>query len=234
MSSSSGSENNHPTPLTYFKIAIILVTITAVEVGIIYMSALEFIMIPLLLLLSAVKFGLVILFYMHLKFDHRLFSGLFLGGLVVALFAFVAVLTLFQVFSSPNSPDVATVETTHQTSPSESEPVKESIAEEKNSVAVSTDNQGGGNLIVTKGCAACHSVSGITGAMGVLGPNLDGIGNRAATRQSGQTAEEYIRASIETPTAFVVEDFDPIMPELRSTLTDSEFEQIVAFLLTLK
>jgi len=234
MSSSAGSENNHPTPLTYFKIAIILCVITAIEVGIIYVSALEFIMIPLLLLLSLVKFALVILFYMHLKFDHRLFSGLFLGGLAVALFAFVAVLTLFQVFSNPSSPDVATVESTHQASSSESEPAKESAVEEKSSVAVSTDNQDSSNLIVTKGCAACHSVSGITGATGVLGPNLDGIGTRAATRASGQTAEEYIRASIETPASFVVADFDPIMPELRSTLTDSEFEQLVAFLLTLK
>ena len=68
----------------------------------------------------------------------------------------------------------------------------------------------------------------MSGATGVLGPSLDGIGSRASSRQQGLSAEDYIRESIESPAAFVVEGFDPIMPELRSTLTDSEFEQLVS------
>ena len=40
--------------------------------------------IPSLLIMSAVKFAIVVMFYMHLKFDHRLFRALFTGPLIVA------------------------------------------------------------------------------------------------------------------------------------------------------
>lgn len=236
MSASAGPETNHPTPLTYFKAAMILVIITAIEVGIVYISALESIMIPLLIILSVVKFAIVVLFYMHLKFDHSLFSWMFFGGLTVALFAFILVLTLFQVFSSPSNPDVVTAEAKHgeDAHAHEEEISKDTSAEEETSAeAVSTDNQSTGNLLVTKGCGACHAVTDLSGATGVLGPNLDGIGSRASSRQQGLSAEDYIRESIESPAAFVVEGFDPIMPELRSTLTDSEFEQLVSYLMSL-
>ena len=234
MSASAGPETNHPTPLTYFKAAMILVIITAIEVGIVYISALESIMIPLLIILSVVKFAIVVLFYMHLKFDHSLFSWMFFGGLTVALFAFILVLTLFQVFSSPSNPDVVTAEAKHGEDAHEEEISKDPSAEEETSVeTVSTDKQSTGNLLVAKGCGACHAVTDLSGATGVLGPNLDGIGSRASSRQQGLSAEEYIRESIESPAAFVVEGFDPIMPELRSTLTDSEFEQLVSYLMSL-
>jgi cytochrome c oxidase subunit 4 len=45
--------------------------------------------------LSATKFALVAMFYMHLRYDARLFSGLFVGGLALALTVFLAVLSLF-------------------------------------------------------------------------------------------------------------------------------------------
>jgi len=234
MNSSAGPETNHPTPLTYFRAAIILIIITAVEVGIVYLPVLEPIMIPLLIGLSMVKFAIVVLFYMHLKFDHRLFSWMFLGGLTVALFAFITVLTLFQVFSNPNAPDVITVAAKHEEEKHVEEVSKEpSSTEQPSSETTSTDTQSTGDLLVIKGCSACHSVTGISGATGVLGPSLDGIGSRASSRQQGLSAEDYIRESIESPTAFVVEGFDPIMPELRSTLSDSEFEQLVSYLLSL-
>ena len=234
MSASAGPETNHPTPLTYFKAAMILVIITAIEVGIVYIAALESIMIPLLIILSVIKFAIVVLFYMHLKFDHSLFSWMFFGGLTVALFAFILVLTLFQVFSSPSNPEVVTVEAKHGEVEHEEEISKEPSAEEETSAeAVSTDNQSTGNLLVAKGCGACHAVTDVSGATGVLGPSLDSIGSRASSRQQGLSAEDYIRESIESPAAFVVEGFDPIMPELRSTLTDSEFEQLVSYLMSL-
>lgn len=239
MNSPAGPETNHPTPLTYFRAAIILIIITAVEVGIVYLPVLEPIMIPLLIGLSIVKFAIVVLFYMHLKFDHRLFSWMFLGGLTVALFAFITVLVLFQVFSNPNAPDVIEVAAKHEEEKHEEEKHAEEVSKEPSSTeqpsgeTTSTDTQSTGDLLVIKGCSACHSVTGISGATGVLGPSLDGIGSRASSRQQGLSAEDYIRESIESPTAFVVEGFDPIMPELRSTLSDSEFEQLVSYLLSL-
>ena len=90
-------ERAHPTPLTYLKIATALVVITAVEVGIFYIEAFKGGLVPIFLVLSAVKFALVAMFYMHLKFDSRLFSGFFVGGLLLAALLIVALLGLFQV-----------------------------------------------------------------------------------------------------------------------------------------
>jgi len=51
--------------------------------------------VALLIALSILKFSLVVLWFMHLKFDNRLFSQLFVGGLLLALSVFVvAVATL--------------------------------------------------------------------------------------------------------------------------------------------
>ena len=57
----------HPTPSTYFKVAIILSVITAVEVALFYVEALGKGIIPVLAVLSTSKFALVAMFYMHLK-----------------------------------------------------------------------------------------------------------------------------------------------------------------------
>ena len=90
----------HPTPLTYFKVAMVLSSITAFEVGIFYIEDLGKGIIPILVALSGVKFALVAMFYMHLRYDSRLFSGLFVGGLLLAFSVGLAVLVLFQHFST--------------------------------------------------------------------------------------------------------------------------------------
>jgi hypothetical protein len=57
----------------------------------------------------------------------------------------------------------------------------------------------------------------------------------AATRVSGLSAEEYIRESIITPTAFLVEGFSPVMPTTLGTdLTPQQIDDVIAFLLTLE
>ncbi len=73
----------HPGPVEYIKIGSILAVITAVEVGIYYIEAIEDALVPILIVLSALKFSLVVLWFMHLKFDSRLFSWLLVGGLVL-------------------------------------------------------------------------------------------------------------------------------------------------------
>ena len=88
----------HPTPLTYFKIAMTLVAITAAEVAVFYVEALGHGIIPVLVVLSSAKFALVAMFYMHLRYDARLFSGLFVGGILLAVAVFIAVLGLFKFF----------------------------------------------------------------------------------------------------------------------------------------
>lgn len=91
----------------------------------------------------------------------------------------------------------------------------------------------GAKLFVSKTCSTCHTVTKIK-AVGTIGPSLDGVAKTAATRVKGLDAEAYLRESIEKPSAFVVPKFQPLMPAtIRSTMTDQEFSDIVAFLKTL-
>lgn len=92
-----GVEHVHPGPGLYIKIGFILALITAVEVSAFYIPAWEqsAIYTPSMLIMSGVKFALVVMFYMHLKFDHRLFRAIFTGPFVIAIITIVALLFLF-------------------------------------------------------------------------------------------------------------------------------------------
>ena len=84
----------HATTATYLKVAAVLTVITALEVGVIYVRRLAPVLIPLLLTLSAGKFALVVMFFMHLRYDSRALTFLFVAPLVLALLLAVAVMTL--------------------------------------------------------------------------------------------------------------------------------------------
>jgi cytochrome c oxidase subunit 4 len=83
---------------TYVKVAVILCVITAIEFAAIYIRALTPILIPLLLVLSAAKFSLVVLFFMHLRYDNRVLSAVFVGPLVIAIGLVIALTTLTGAF----------------------------------------------------------------------------------------------------------------------------------------
>lgn len=83
----------HPGPVEYVKIGSILAVITAVEVGIYYVEAIEDALVPILIVLSALKFSLVVMWFMHLKFDSRVFSWLLAGGLALIGVLLVVVLS---------------------------------------------------------------------------------------------------------------------------------------------
>ena len=88
----------HPTPATYAKVAVTLAVITIVEVLLLFVDGVGgALLVTALVLLAAWKFALVALFYMHLKFDSRLFAGLFSGGLAIAISIVLALLALFLV-----------------------------------------------------------------------------------------------------------------------------------------
>jgi cytochrome c oxidase subunit 4 len=89
------AEHPHPGAKQYLGIAMVLTVITAVEVAVFYIPAMKPMIVPTLLTLSALKFALVAMFYMHLKFDHRLFSWLFVIPMVIATFVILALLRLF-------------------------------------------------------------------------------------------------------------------------------------------
>lgn len=88
----------HSRTLHYATVAGVLLVLTAAEVSIYYVPALHPVLVPALLTLAAAKFALVVLFYMHLKRDHRLFSWLFATPLVIAALVIVALMKLFRVF----------------------------------------------------------------------------------------------------------------------------------------
>lgn len=94
------AEHHHPSPGKYVAVATVLCLLTIIEVGVYYVEALKNILVPVLLILSAAKFSLVVLFYMHLKFDSRLFSVLFVCGLVLAGSLGISLLFLFRVFGA--------------------------------------------------------------------------------------------------------------------------------------
>lgn len=91
----AAGRRGHPSPREYVGIGLALAAVTAVEVAAYYVGALKDVLVPILLLLSATKFSLVVLWFMHLRFDSRLLSGLFLGALMTAVALFVVVLATF-------------------------------------------------------------------------------------------------------------------------------------------
>ncbi|MGH7466866.1 MAG: c-type cytochrome [Longimicrobiales bacterium] len=80
------------------------------------------------------------------------------------------------------------------------------------------------------GCTACHG-------LGTRAPNLltddrgaGAIGARCGNRQSGVNCKLYLHESLVQPNKFVVEGFQPIMPDLSRTLSTAQIWSLVAFL----
>jgi len=91
----------HPSDLQYIVIAAILAGLTAIEVATYYIDvfkdhfiALVITLIPLMI----VKFGIVAAFFMHLRFDNKLFRRVFLTGIILAVTVYMIVLSTFHVF----------------------------------------------------------------------------------------------------------------------------------------
>lgn len=83
------------------------------------------------------------------------------------------------------------------------------------------------------GCTACHG-------LGTRAPNLlsdsngEGtIGARCATRVEGEDCKQYLHNAMVDPNAFVVAGFQPIMPDMRRTLSGPQIWALVAYLQSL-
>ncbi|MFM9107761.1 MAG: cytochrome C oxidase subunit IV family protein [Chloroflexota bacterium] len=79
----------------YIKIAIILTIITIIEVAIYYVSALRGVLIPALVLLSTAKFVLVVGVFMHLKYENKLLTWIFVAGLFISVTVMIAMISVF-------------------------------------------------------------------------------------------------------------------------------------------
>lgn len=92
----------------------------------------------------------------------------------------------------------------------------------------------GREIVDGKGlCATCHTI-GQTGALRF--PDLAGIGGRAKSRIPGMSDVDYLAQSMYEPNVFIVEGFNPGMPEINKPpigLSDEEILTVIAYLQTL-
>lgn len=98
-------------------------------------------------------------------------------------------------------------------------------------------------IMVNNGCGGCHTIQGVAGMVGAVGPELTKIGSVAADRiadpnYAGEatTPEEYIHESIVNPNAYVVEGFPAnVMPQnFSETLSEEDINTLVEYLSGLK
>ncbi|HEX9349010.1 MAG TPA: c-type cytochrome [Gemmatimonadales bacterium] len=80
------------------------------------------------------------------------------------------------------------------------------------------------------GCTACHG-------LGTRAPNLltdekgqGPIGARCGKREAGKDCKAYLHESLESPRAYVVAGYEPIMPEMGRILSPQQLWALVAFL----
>src|SRR5437868_2248845 len=89
----------HPGPSQYVKVAVVLALATAAEVGLYYLTATpRQLYIGLLMFFMVFKFSMVVLWFMHLRFDSRLFRRMFVLGIALAITVYMVVLLTFRVF----------------------------------------------------------------------------------------------------------------------------------------
>lgn len=92
----------------------------------------------------------------------------------------------------------------------------------------------GQEIVRGKGtCLTCH---GMAGEEGGRFPDLANIGAVAGERRDGYDDVEYLAESLYEPNAYVVEGYNPAMPQVNTPpidLTDQEIKAVIAYLQSL-
>ena len=94
------THRKHPTPKMYWALAAALAVITAIEVAIAYADVNRGVLVTVLIVAMLAKFGIVVGFYMHLRYDLKVYRNVFLLGLVGAFLLFTIVLVISGVLQS--------------------------------------------------------------------------------------------------------------------------------------
>lgn len=93
-----GRTHAHPTDREYVAVALVLAAITAAEVGLYYITSIpDPLLIGLLCGMALVKFTLVALWFMHLRFDSLIFRRLFVTGIALAVGVYLIFLASLHV-----------------------------------------------------------------------------------------------------------------------------------------
>ena len=264
-SSPEAHTSQHPTFKQYVVVAIILFAITLVEFLIIVPEAWQGTgaVIAPLVILSAVKFWIVIMFYMHLKFEHKRLTQIFITGLVLSFCVGAAVIGLFGSFTpeprafavanavayagheAASSGHDAPAEHVTSDTPAQSGPDSDQAqSAPPTDTTPPSGSEGGSDMVAAQGqalftggsCAGCHTIDGLTA--GMVGPDLTHIGTDAASRND-QSAAEYLEEAIRNPEAFVATGVERAIPGvmtsgLTAALSDEDVRSLVEFLLAQK
>ncbi|HSJ23216.1 MAG TPA: cytochrome C oxidase subunit IV family protein [Longimicrobiales bacterium] len=82
----------------YVVVGVILSVVTAMEVAAVETHVFPpHLVVPILLVLTAAKFFLVVLYYMHLKMDHAIFGRVFWAPMFLSVLVVVGLILLFHV-----------------------------------------------------------------------------------------------------------------------------------------
>jgi cytochrome c551/c552/heme/copper-type cytochrome/quinol oxidase subunit 4 len=266
------SGGGHPTLKQYIVIAILLFAITIVEFVIImdFPGEAEKIISQglgqpsttiLLFLLSAIKFAIVILFYMHLKFDNKFFFWAFVAGMTLALMVGLSLIGLFtaikggdlradDAFASPcyfdhdlgshgenvcPTPEPEPTSTPHPVVPT----IVYTAPVAAPAVAVVADLAGppdvglGEQLVLQYGCNACHSTDGSA----LVGPSWQGLYGTQESLDDGSTVtvnDEYIKESIQDPNAKITAGFTAGLMPPTLGVSDDEIPHIIEYMKSLQ
>ena len=216
----------------------------------------------LLFLLSGIKFAIVILFYMHLKFDNKFFFWVFIAGMALAVAVGLALIGLFTAIRPEGGGNVRAEGVaaacafdhslgehgenvcptpTPQPSPTPV-PTLEALAIPAPVVVAAGDGDGGadsGEPTAAKGQQlvidyGCVACHSTDGTV-LVGPSWQGIYGSAEALEGGGSAtvdDDYIRESIKEPGLKLVEGFGDLMPVLE--ISDAEIDSIIEYIKTLR
>ncbi len=213
-------EKGHASLELYAKIIVTLALITIAEIVVPYVIAHDVnsvIGIGLLAVLAVAKYVLVVMFFMHLYYDQPLCTFLFVTGMVLGGGTMAGLLS-----AMPH--DAYTREEYGGGATTGSSEAKTYIGPE-----LKTPDEKAGEQLFETNCVTCHTLKSVTTATGVIGPDLDGIWERAGKRMPGKTAEQYIDLSIKEPGAFIVDGYPNSMTNFG--FDDTKRRQLVAFLM---
>lgn len=207
------NRDNNGSVATYVIIALILAVITYIEFAIVEYeiawltrNAVMF----WLILLSVIKFLLVVMFFMHLKGDDKIYSGFFTSGMIMAMGTFIGLAFLFTVtsvsnYTFTNKTPEATEEVQTVGSPppvDQSQPVTAPLADDQDTfavgeegtvqVAVAAFDTAAAEAAYVANCASCHQASG-TGLPGAFPPMA---GGHAAVLHNADGGREYLMHAV--------------------------------------
>lgn len=221
-------DGSHASTKFYVIVGVILTIVTAIEVAIFYVPALANVLTPTLLILSLAKFIGVVAYYMHLKFDHGLYTFLFLAGLILGTFEVSALMALSHLnpgMVQPPSPPAMMVPTIALAPMDQAEldAITSALPAEPGAAQVAA----GAELYPRAVCVGCHGADG--GGVANMGPNLI---DDVWLHSDGSFANIVVTVMQGVPNAIELNNVMPPRGGMAS-LTDEQVVQLSAYIYSL-